>query len=218
MEESTPLRPRALLAVVAAVLLALSFSTPAQAVREIPVGGANVNDQNLANANYRLAIRFVLDRDTSLYRFVSGFKAEGANWWPEGSSCSGIGSGCYGAGNGGTINAQLVTVKADGTPDLSNVIASETFSPETRYAESMSAAGIPGGAINLLWYVNTGGVRLNGDTMYAMVYRNVVGPIERIVFKQNSQACQLFVETGYPVFCPCGTTPTAEGCSPRSMK
>ena len=136
MEESIPSRPRALLAVVVALAAMLVFSSPAQAVREIPVGGANVNDQNLSSASYRLAIRFVLDRDTNLYRFMSGFKGEGASFWPEGSHCSGRGSGCYGAGNGGLVNAQLVTVKADGTPDLGHVLVSETFSPAGRYAES----------------------------------------------------------------------------------
>ena len=58
-------------------------------------------------------------------------------------------------GMAGTINARLVGVKADGTPDLGNVLAQETVNPRTRYFETKSAYGVS--AITLFWYFNMGG-------------------------------------------------------------
>ena len=46
-------------------------------------------------------------------------------------------------------------VKADGTPDLGNVLAQETVNPRTRYFETKSAYGVS--AITLFWYFNMGG-------------------------------------------------------------
>jgi hypothetical protein len=133
---------------------------------------ANTNDQNLRDSHWAYAIRFVLDRDTTMYRFFSQMKAKGASWDEHtGTKCTSGGSGCYGAGDGGRINARLVKIKADGTPDLSSVLAQETIDPRTRYFETKSAYGVS--AISLFWYFNMGGVQLKANTPYAMVYRNV---------------------------------------------
>ena len=155
--------------VVGLVLLLLPAG--AFAGRDVPVGMANTNDQNLSNSHWLYSIRFVLDRDTTMYRFFSQMKAKGASWDEHGTRCTGPGAGCYAAGDGGRINARLVRVKADGTPDLSSVLAQETIDPRTRYFETKSAYGVT--AISLFWYYNMGGVQLKANTPYAMVYRNV---------------------------------------------
>ena len=41
----------------------------------------------------------------------------------------------YAHGNGGSILARLVPMNVDGTPNLSSVIAEETFNPVNRYSE-----------------------------------------------------------------------------------
>lgn len=67
-----------LFAVVVAVTALLTSS--ALAAREIPIGIYNVNDAQghdaLANNRF-YAIRFVLDKPTTIYRFFSGFKLDG---------------------------------------------------------------------------------------------------------------------------------------------
>jgi hypothetical protein len=157
----------------AVVVLALILQpSSALAAREVPVGLANVNDQNLRDSRWLYAIRFVVDRDTTMYRFFSQMKAKGATWDEHtGTKCTTYGAGCYGAGDGGLIEARLVTIKADGTPDLSNVLARETVDPAKRYSETKAAYGIS--TISLFWYFNMGGVALEGGRPYAMVYRNV---------------------------------------------
>ena len=94
----------ALLVVVLVVLLVLPAG--AFAGRDVPVGMANTNDQNLSNSHWLYSIRFVLDRDTTMYRFFSQMKAKGASWDEHGVNCTGPGAGCYGAGDGGVINAR----------------------------------------------------------------------------------------------------------------
>ncbi len=162
---------RRALAFLLAVMTALVPAATAEAARSIPVGLASTNDQNLRTHESLLAIRFVLDRDTSMYRFMSGFKTQGASWDPHsGSKCGGPGSGCYGAGDGGIVNARLVTVKADGTPNLSNVLAEETRSAKDRYFDSKNSYGVDG--ITQMIFSSMGGIQLKRNTMYAMVYRN----------------------------------------------
>ena len=167
-----PLVPALALVLVVLCLLALPGS--ALAARQVPVGLANTNDQNLRDSRWLYAIRFVVDEDTKLYRFFSQMKAKGASWDEHsGSKCSSYGAGCYGAGDGGRIQARLVPVRPDGTPDLSRVLAQETVDPRTRYAETKAAYSIK--LISLFWYFNMGGVALKAGTPYAMVYRNVHG-------------------------------------------
>src|SRR5262245_49753867 len=132
-------------------LVALCLPAPALAARSVPVGLANSTDQNLRDSRWLYAQRFVLDRDTTLYRFFSEMKSKGATWDENpGPKCSTYGPGCYGAGDGGRIEARLVTVKADGTPDLSHVLAQETVDPRARYAETKAAYAIS--TISLFWY------------------------------------------------------------------
>jgi Concanavalin A-like lectin/glucanases superfamily len=55
-------------------------ASPAQAVREIPVGLYNVNDAQThspSKENRLYALRFVLDKPATIYRFFSGFNLEG---------------------------------------------------------------------------------------------------------------------------------------------
>src|SRR3954469_24882241 len=58
----------------------LTVAAPAQAAREIPIGLYNVNDaqgHHSAKETRLYAIRFVLDKPTTIYRFFSGFNIEG---------------------------------------------------------------------------------------------------------------------------------------------
>jgi hypothetical protein len=159
-----PGRPR--IALVAAVFIAALAAPPAHAARDIPVAAANVNDQNLKNANWRYGLRFVLDGNTRLHRFFVGFKALGAR-----GVFADQGSGGYGRGDGGVMNAQLVTVRADGTPDLRHVLAQETVTAQERYRQIKVNYGIT--TVSGQIYFEFGGVRLRGKRMYAVVIRNV---------------------------------------------
>lgn len=132
--------------------------------RDIPVGLAEVHNQTLDSRRYVYAIRFVLDHNTRLHRFLSGFNLEGA---------SGVGgrSG-YSGGDGGRIQARLVAVKRNGEPDLKRVLASETVGAVKRHAQSRAAYAVTDERTYLL-YFNMRGVRLRAGRMYAMTYRNV---------------------------------------------
>jgi len=77
----------------------------------------------------------------------------------------------YAHGDGGSILARLVGMNVDGTPNLSTVIAEETFNPVDRYNEIKTNYGITGKSG--LLYVNFGGASLLADTPYFVVYKNV---------------------------------------------
>jgi hypothetical protein len=79
----------------------------------------------------------------------------------------------YAHGNGGSVLARLVGQNVDGTPDLSNVIAQETFNPVDRYKDIKTNYGITGKSGML--YANFGGASLQADTPYFVVYKNVAG-------------------------------------------
>jgi len=170
-----------LIAVVPAlgVAVAAAVAQPAQAARDIPVAAANINDQNLKNANWRYGVRFVLDTDTRVHRFFTGFKALGA-----GGVFADQGTGGYGKGDAGVMNAQLVTVRADGTPDLGNVLAQETVTAQQRYTEIKSNYGIS--TVSGQTYFNFGGVALKANTMYVVVIRNSTSDPARNYFSINS--------------------------------
>jgi hypothetical protein len=172
-------RSRTTRALVLAFALMGVFAPAANAAREIPVAAANVNDQNLKNANWRYGLRFVLDDDTKLYRFFVGFKALGAR-----GVFDDQGTGGYGKGDGGVMNAQLVTVKADGTPNLGNVRAQETVTAQQRYAQIKSNYGIS--TVSGQVYFDFGGVPLKANTMYAVVIRNVARDPASNFFSINS--------------------------------
>jgi hypothetical protein len=166
---------------MATVLGLLAFAASVQvstahAARSIPVGMYNVNNQVMNSGQYTYAIRFVLDSDTTLYRFFSGFNLEG-------SDAVGGRDG-YSKGSGGVIYARLVNVKADGTPDLSSVLSSERVSATQRYAESKTAYNVPG--LTQLLYFNMGGIPLKANTPYAMVYTNIAGNPSGDFFSENS--------------------------------
>lgn len=164
---------------VTAVALVAFAAPPAQAARDIPVAAANINDQNLKNANWRYGLRFVLDEKTRLHRFFIGFKALGA-----GGVFADQGSGGYGKGDAGVMNAQLVRVRRDGTPNLARVLAQETVTAQERYRQVKDNYGIA--TVSGQIYFEFGGVRLRADTMYAVVIRNVHGDPARNYFSINS--------------------------------
>jgi hypothetical protein len=130
-------------------------AAPAAANRSVPVGIYNVNNSALTEGPSRIyAMRFVLDRPAHIFRMYSGMNWEGtyvdelnqpapveirsaalnkgypsppppanlpAGWTP------GTGRLHYAHGNGGTIRARLVPMRPDGTPDMSTVLAEETY-------------------------------------------------------------------------------------------
>jgi F5/8 type C domain len=149
-----------LLAVIAVALLA---APSANAQRGVPVGLFNVNNQVMNSSRYVYALRFVLDQDTPLYRFISGFNLEGSDYLG--------GRTGYADGSSGRIRARLVEVDSNGEPDLSHVLAEETVGAAQRYQESKIAYGTPG--LTQLLYFNTWGVQLKAGRMYAMTYQNV---------------------------------------------
>jgi hypothetical protein len=154
---------RAAFAALLATCLTTAFAGSAQASRGIPIGIYNVNNQVVNSSQYAYAVRFVLDRDTPIYRFISGFNMEGTDYVG--------GRQGYSKGDGGVIRARLVAVKPNGEPDLSNVLGEETVNAVQRYKDARAAYGAPG--ITQLLYFNMGGVTLTGGRMYAMVYTNV---------------------------------------------
>jgi hypothetical protein len=166
-----------LLGTLACFALAASTSaSPASAYRGVPVGLYNVNNQVMNSPDYVYGVRFVLDRDTTLYRFISGFNLEGTEQLG--------GRQGYSDGNGGTILARLVAVKPDGEPDLSQVLAQEKVGAWQRYTESKAAYGAPG--TTQLLFFNMGGVQLHGGQMYAMTYQNVDPSPASNWFSENS--------------------------------
>ena len=152
---------------------------PAAARREIPVGLSQAGNQVMNDGRYVYAIRFVLDRDTSLTRFIGPFNMEGA------SSVGGRTSG-YARGDGGTIRARLVSVKENGEPDLGRVLAEETVGAAQRYFASKEAFGIDADLRTQLLYFNVGGVRLRANTMYAMTFQNAHPVPAENYFSENS--------------------------------
>ena len=176
----------------------LLSAAPADAAREIPVGVYNVNNSALTQGPSRMyAIRFVLDQPTRLARFYSGMNWEGvyaddagpapaeirsselrkgypspappsnlpASWSP------GTGRVHYANGSGGTIRARLVPMNADGTPDLSHVLAEDTFPALRRYRQIKSQFGIDGRSG--LVYSDFAGTPVPAGVPHFVVYQNV---------------------------------------------
>jgi hypothetical protein len=174
-----------------AALGALAAAAPAplaHARRDIPVGMYNINNQVMNSSRYLYALRFVVDRDTSLHRFISGFNLEGSRRFdllhrrgliP--SSRQG-----YAHGSGGIIRARLVPVRSDGTPDLQRVLAQDRVGAVRRWRQSRRAFAIPRGFQTMLLYLNLGGVRIRGGVPYAIVYQNVDPHPARNWFSENS--------------------------------
>ena len=164
--------PTWLATLAAAALLSLALTagsaaarpqTTALGHRAIPVGVANVNNQSFTSGRLVYAIRFVLDQDTRIHRFLSGFSLEGTDRMG--------GRPHYAHGNGGTIWARLVQVDRRGRPDLDHVIASERVNPVKRYFQTLAAYRISPYRTAFLHF-NMGGVRLRHGRMYAMTYAN----------------------------------------------
>lgn len=176
MLEPSSSRPLRRIAVAAGILVValLGLASSAQGARQIPVGLYNTNDQTLSAASYRYAVRFSVDQDKTLDRFIIGTRDKGASWSNEGGGCSGTGAGCYAAGNGGTIEIQITGRKADGTPDLSNVLASETMGAQALAARTRSLYGLSGNVLSQAFVPRQAGqpARLLAGVPYAAVLRN----------------------------------------------
>jgi hypothetical protein len=175
--------------------------TDARASREIPVGIYNVNNARLQDSPNRMyAIRFVLDQNQAIYRLWTGFAVEGV--YTDDSNVAapddvrsnvrdkaypnppaptnlpagwtvGAGRPNYSHGTGGRIRARLVPTKADGTPDLANVLAQDEFNPVKRYRETKQMFNIPASSRTVLVHSNFGGRVLNAGVPYFVVYQNV---------------------------------------------
>jgi hypothetical protein len=171
-----------LVPVVALALLPVSLPVGGAAAsplgqRQIPVGVSNVNDQTFRSERYVYAIRFVIDRDTKIHRFFSGFNLEGTTRLG--------GRPHYAHGNGGRIWARLVRVDRKGRPDLDRVIASERVNAVKRYLQTQSGYRIYPYQTGFLHF-NMGGVRLRRGRMYAMTYANVGRQPREHWFSTNS--------------------------------
>jgi len=167
---------RAAFVVCAALAMALLLAPTASAQRGVPVGLYNVNNQVMNSSGYVYAIRFVIDENTTIDRFISGFNLEGSDQLG--------GREGYADGNGGTIRARLVAVRPDGTPDMSQVLAEETVGAVQRYQESKQAYGAPGKT--QLLYFDMGGVPVSGGQTYAMTYQNADSSPASNWFSENS--------------------------------
>lgn len=161
---------------VVALLAFTMLASNASAYRGAAYAMYNVNNQVMNSSRYIYALRFVPDSTTTVYRFFSGFNLEGS---------AGVGGrNGYAHGTGGMIQARLVTVNADGTPNLNDALATETVNADSRWLQTKQAYAIPSG--NELLYFNAGGVTLMGGRMYAMVYRNVDLKPSTNWFSENS--------------------------------
>lgn len=145
----------------------------------VPIGISQVNNAQLRSNTDRLAVRFIPDEAMTLDRFLMGFNMEGVDTNSKGEAApseirnpGGTGRSGYGDGNGGTIRAQLVTCNADGTPDLSNVLATEEVNAVDRY-EAAKALFTPGATHpNQILYLLFN-ITLKQGHLYAVVISNV---------------------------------------------
>jgi hypothetical protein len=156
-----------LLAVLAGAVCALGCGAPADAARNphAGVGIGAVENNPIRARNDFLAERIVLDQDTRMRWFITGFNLEGVHFtvrnglapreirssrlrkpriptpprqrrWVAGDGRIG-----YANGNGGTIWFRLVRARSDGRPDLTNVIASERINAITAYQRTKQEFG-----------------------------------------------------------------------------
>jgi hypothetical protein len=164
---------RALLGMLSAAALAAA-APAADAQRGIPVGMYNVDNQVMNSGRYLYALRFVVDHDTTIHRFISGFTLEGSRPFVSMRRRGMIRSSRpgYAGGTGGTIRARLVRVRPDGTPDLRAVLAEETVGAVRRWRQSSRAFGVPRSFQTMLLYFEFGGVPIRAGVPYAVVYQN----------------------------------------------
>jgi hypothetical protein len=181
------------------MLVASVIAQPASAARDIPIGVHNLNGaRNQDGPNRIWAMRFVIDHDAKIDRLFTGFNMEGvytdhsnnpapvelrtrqidkgygsppaptnlpAGW------TTGTGRIDYGHGNGGQVRARIVPMNADGTPNLNQVLAQDTFFPVERYIATKSEFAI-GDRAGLV-YSRFGGVALSAHTPYWVIYQNI---------------------------------------------
>ena len=166
-------RPRAWLVIAlvalagAAAAVAAGGGAPADAARNphAGVGIGAVENNPIRSRNDFLGERIVLDRDTRMRWFITGFNLEGVHYDPRGAQAPreirssrfrkprlpepprrgrwtpGGGRTGYANGNGGQIWFRLVPAKANGRPDLGHPIASERINAVTAYKRSKEEFG-----------------------------------------------------------------------------
>ena len=205
---STHARILSILATAVCTSALLVAAAPAAASRSVPVGIYNVNNSALTQGPSRIyAMRFVLDRPARIYRMYSGMNWEGTytdelnqpapveirsgalnKGYPSPPAPTNLPAGWttgtgrlhYAHGNGGTIRARLVPMRLDGTPDMSKVLAEETYPALKRYKEIKSNFGFLGRAG--MTYSNFGGVSIPADIPHFLIYQNVhANPRENFV-------------------------------------
>ena len=156
-----------LLAVLAGAVCALGCGAPADAARNphAGVGIGAVENNPIRTRNDFLAERIVLDQDTRMRWFITGFNLEGVHFTVRNSLApreirssrlrkpriptpprqrrwvAGDGRIGYANGNGGTIWFRLVRARSDGRPDFANVIASERINAITAYQRTKAEFG-----------------------------------------------------------------------------
>jgi len=155
------------LAVLAGATVALGCGTPADAARNphAGVGIGAVENNPIRSREDFLAERIVLDADTRMRWFITGFNLEGVHYdargrpapreirssrfrkprlpapprrgkWTPGGGRTG-----YANGNGGQIWFRLLPAKANGRPDFDHPIASERINAVTAYRRSKEEFG-----------------------------------------------------------------------------
>jgi hypothetical protein len=187
------------LAIAVCLSALLVCAAPAAANRSIPVGIYNVNNSPLTQGASRIyAMRFVLDKPAPIFRMYSGMNWEGVytdelnqpapveirtgalnKGYPSPPAPTDLPAGWtvgagrlhYAHGNGGTIRARLVPMRPDGTPDMSKVLAEDTYSAVKRYKEIKSLWDFSGRAG--MTYSNFGGVTIPADIPHFVIYQNI---------------------------------------------
>jgi hypothetical protein len=187
----------------------------------IPVGISQVNNSHLRAANDRFAVRFVPDSSIALQRFIMGFNLEGVytdstnaaapteirtqtlnkqtvnagyaatpaglpGGWTVGTGRIG-----YAHGNGGTIRARLVSANSDGTPNMSNVLATDSANAVDRYIASKTYFGYTAGGPMPFLYFDFAGASLTADQLYFVVIDNTHADPLNNSFSVNSPTTAL---------------------------
>lgn len=148
----------------------------------------DVNNQVMNSPRYLYALRFVIDRDTTMHRFISGFSLEGSRTFDSlrRRRLIPLSRRGYARGSGGIIRARLVPIRRDGTPDLRTVLAEERVPAIRRWRQSRAAFGIPRGSQTMLLYFDLDGVPVRAGVPYAIVYQNLDRRPRRNWFSENS--------------------------------
>ncbi len=161
------MRVPAVILTTLAILLAAAPAAQARGARNpnVGVGIGGVENNPIRTGHDLLGERIVLDHATPMRWFITGFNLEGVHSGPAGSFAPdeirtaswlkprqpappGLGGWApgrgrigYANGDGGTIWFRLVPARADGTPDLSRVLAEERVNAVEAYRRTKAEFG-----------------------------------------------------------------------------